>query len=204
MRKLFLIAILYSIGHVGVAQIFPSEVWHDGKLVLLEGDTLVGQVKYNLETDLVQFTRDNQTVKAFTARKLLFFEIFDKTVNRYRQFYAIPYNVKSNYKAPVMFEVLYTGDHLSLLSREAIEYQVANYPYSMSGTYTRLELVYTHYFLKPDGSITLFTGKKKDLQWVMNKKSSEIKRYIKNNKIRIDRRADLVKLVAYYNSLFGE
>lgn len=204
MRIIFLIAILCSLCQVSFAQVFPSEVWHDGKLVLMEGDTLEGQVKYNLETDLVQFTRDRQTVKTFTGRKLLFFEIFDKTVNRYRQFYAIPYNVKSNYKAPVIFEVLYTGDHLSLLSREAIEYQVANYPYSMSGTYTRLELVYTHYFLKPDGSITLFTGKKKDLLWVMNKNSSEIKKYIKNEKIRIDRRGDLVKLVAYYNSLFDK
>ncbi|MBL6446783.1 hypothetical protein JMN32_10700 [Fulvivirga sp. 29W222] len=204
MRKLFLFAILCLPGYFGIAQVFPSEVWHDGKLVLLEGDTLVGQVKYSLETDLVQYTRGGQTVKTFTARKLLFFEIFDKTSNRYRQFYAIPYSVKSNYKAPVIFEVLYTGEHLSLLSRESIEYQVANYPYSMAGTYTRLELVYTHYFLKPDGSISQSTGKKKDLLWVMNKKSSEIKRYIKNNKIRIDRRADLVKLVAYYNALFGE
>ncbi|MEX2336791.1 MAG: hypothetical protein WD555_05930 [Fulvivirga sp.] len=202
MKKLLIFIVFSFIGHWTQAQKFPSELWHDGRLVLLEGDTLKGQIKYNLETDLVQFTADNRTIKTYTGRKLLFCEIFDQTVNRYRQFYSIPYSMNGDYKAPVIFEVLFTGEHLSLLSKEAVEYQVTNYPYALSGTYSRLELVYTHYFLKPDGSIMQFFGKKRDLLRVMNKKSGQMKEFIKGNKIRPDDRADLVKAVAYYNSLF--
>lgn len=201
-RFLFLFFILSFSYGIAPAQTFPSEVWHEGKVVLIEGDTLVGQVKYNLETDLVQFTRDRRTIKTFTARKLLFFEIFDSLSNTYRQFYALPYSIRNNYKAPVIFEVHLQGTELSMLSREKIEHQVSNYPYSMSGTYSRMVLVYTYYLLKPDGSISQVTSKKKDLIWIMNKKSGEMKKFIKANRIRPDRRADLIKAVAYYNSLF--
>ena len=48
----------------------------------------------------------------------------------------------------------------------------------------------------------MYTGKKKDLLWIMKKKSAVMKRFLKNNKIKPDRRTDLVRTVNYYNSLF--
>lgn len=203
MKKLSLCLVLTFAVRFVLAQTFPSEIWHDGRLVLLEGDTLKGQVKYDLESDLIQFTENKETIKTYTGRKLLYFEIFDETVNRYRQFYAIPYNLQGDYKTPIIFEVLVTGEHLSLLSREALEHQVVNYPYAMSGTYSRLQLVYTHYLLKPDGSITEFTGRRRDLLRIMDKRSGEMKKFIKSNKLRVDNRSDLVKAVINYNSLFN-
>lgn len=205
MKKYSLVLLIICFGCLSAsAQVFPSEVWHDGKIVLLEGDTLKGQVKYNLETDLVQFTLDRKTIKTYTARKLVFFEIFDAINNLYRRFYVLPYSLQNDYKAPVIFEVVLSGQELSLLSREAVEYRVSNYPYAMSGTYSRLELVFTYFFLKPDGTITRFSGKKKDLLWIMSKKSGEMKKYIKSEKLRPDNRADLVEAVSYYNSLFSK
>ena len=37
----------------------------------------------------------------------------------------------------------------------------------------------------------------------MNKKSEEVEKYIKANKLRYDDKYDFAKIVAYYNSLFG-
>ncbi|UII24627.1 hypothetical protein LVD15_14985 [Fulvivirga maritima] len=186
------------------AQDFPSEIWHEGKIVLLEGDTLRGLVKYNLESDLIQYSGNKKTIKAYTGRKLLFFEIYDETVERYRQFFSIPYSLNGDYKVPIMFEVLVRGDELSLLCREAIEYQVRSYPYSMGGTYSSYVLVYTYYFMSPDGTIAKFSGKKKDLLYIMKEKHSEMKKYIKENKIDVDKRSDLAKALIYYNSLFDK
>lgn len=184
---------------------FPSEVWHDGKLVLTQGDTLRGQIKYDLETDIVQFSKDRKTIQTFTARKLLHFEIFDEISKTYRDFYVLPYSVTGNYQAPIIFELVYEGRKITLLSREAVEYQVTNYPYSVAGSYTRLVLVYTHYFLTDEGKIIEFDDKKKTLyRDIMSDRSSEIKKFIKNNRLRVDRRVDLLKTVAYYNSLFDE
>ncbi|UII23735.1 hypothetical protein [Fulvivirga ligni] len=186
------------------AQNFPSEVWHEGKVVLAEGDTLSGLVKYSLENDVVQLSADNKTIKAFTGRKLLYFEIFDKTVERYRQFYSIPYTLNGNYRVPILFEMLLAGDKMTLLCREAVEYQTRSYPYSVAGTYSTYVLVYTYYFLDNEGNIQEYNGKKKDLRYIMKDKQSQMKKYIKDNKINADRRGDLAKTVVYYNSLFDK
>lgn len=184
---------------------FPSEIWHDGKLVLTQGDTLKGLIKYDLETDLIQFSKDKKTIQTFTARKLLHFEIFDEISKTYRDFYVLPYNVSGNYNAPIIFELVFEGRKITLLSREAIEYQVTNYPYSVAGSYTQLVLVYTHFFLTDEGKIIEFDDKRKTLyRDIMSDRSSEIKKFIKNNRLKVDRRVDLLKTVAYYNSLFEE
>ena len=60
------------------AQRFPSELWHAGKVVLLEGDTIKGQIRYSQETDVVELMlKESNTAIALTGRKLLYFEIFD-------------------------------------------------------------------------------------------------------------------------------
>ncbi len=83
-------------------QKFPFDFWHDGKLVLDTRDTLRGLLKYNMQNDMVQVQSHNQ-LGTYTARKVVFFEIFDQTVRRYRQFYSLPYAGSGQYKTPVFF-----------------------------------------------------------------------------------------------------
>lgn len=192
-------------GFSAVAQYFPSQVWHEGEVVLVAGDTLKGEIMYSQETDLVQVkpTFDKSRILALSGRKLLSVEIYDKTSGVYRNFYALPYSLNPGYKTPILFEIIFTGTELSLLSRETIENQLVNYPYSAVGTYSRQILDYTYYFLKSDGSISEFYGKKRDLIWAMNNRAPQIKKFIKTNKIRPDRRNDILKVIRYYNSLFN-
>jgi hypothetical protein len=184
-----------------VAQQFPSDLWHEGKIILLEGDTLKGNIKYDLQQDLVQYGIADQRTTAFSARKVLFFEIFDTSVRKYRQFFALPFATTAGYKAPVFFELLEEGK-MTLLSRESVEYRTYSSPYYM-GSYSRLVLVYRYYFLDEKGNISEFTGNKNDLLNLMNKKSEEVEKYIKANKLRFDDKYDFARIVAYYNSLFG-
>jgi hypothetical protein len=193
----FLILLCASVS----AQKFPSDLWHEGKIVLLEGDTLRGSIKYDLQQDLVQYGVADERTTAYSARKVLFFEIFDTSVRRYRQFFALPFTTTSGYKAPVFFELLEEGK-MTLLSRESIEYRTYNSPYYM-GSYSRLVLVYKYYFLDDTGNISEFTGNKNDLLNLMKAKSDEVEKYIKTNKLRYDDKYDFARIIAYYNSLFG-
>lgn len=183
-----------------VAQQFPSDFWHEGKIVLESGDTLTGNVKYDLQNDLLQFEKSNK-LESFTARKVLFFEIFDKTVKRYRQFYSIPYAGAGGYKAPIFFELLSEGK-MTLLCREALEYR--NYPNSFYyyGSSSRLVLVNKFYFLTEKGTIEIFSGKKNDLIYMMGNKGDMVEKYIKTNKLKMDAKYGLADAVNYYNSLF--
>jgi len=197
----FIISIFYSALIAG--QDFPSQFWHSGTAILVTGDTLEGELKYDLENDLVQINAGGK-LYTYSSRKLFFFEIFDVTVDNYRQFYVIPFEIRPNYKAPLMFEVVFEGK-LTLLARESIVNQTSHYNsyYYTGGTYTRQALSYDFYFLDHKGEITLYTKKRKDLMVVMNRKAPQIKEFIKKNKLKTDEKRDLARIMAYYNALIG-
>ncbi len=199
-RYIFFITLVFSTLTIK-AQVFPSQIWHEGKIVLLDGETIKGNVKYDLENDIIQIDNHNR-VQTFSSRKILNFEIFDEGFNSYRLFYALPYKVKPNYETPILFEILHEGS-LSLLCREFIVQetmpQYGYYP--RFGGMMRMRLSYEYYFLKENGTIDRYLPKKRDLLHVMRNKSSEVRSFIKKNRLRYDRRDDLAKITAYYNSL---
>lgn len=187
-----------------LGQQFPSEIWHEGKVVLTNDQTHKGLIKYNLEGDLIQLNQNNM-LRAFSSKKILYFEIFDEAVESYRQFYSLPYQVSEDYETPILFEVLYEGSSLTLLAREMIATEsVAPYNsyYGRSSYYySRHKLVYQYYFLDDTGRITWYSNKKRDLVRIMSKQSDQIKKFIGSNNLNVDRRRDLERITAYYNTL---
>jgi len=200
--RIYFLCLLWFLLPVAVqAQTWPFELWHDGKIVLVEGDTLRGLVKYNIQQDLVQFNSSDRKVEAYTPRKVVFFEIFDASVHKYRQFYSLPFTTPAGYEAPIFFELLEDGK-MTLLSREALEMRTYNSPYYV-GSYSRLVLVNKYFFLNEKAGITSFSGTKKDLLELMEKRAGEVEDYIKTNRLDFDNKYDLARIIEYYNSLSG-
>jgi hypothetical protein len=202
--KIFCSLVLVFFALKSTAQSFPSELWHEGKVVLIDKETYKGMVKYDLETDIVQ-VNNNKTILTFSSKKILYFEIFDQSVDSYRQFYALPYTVSHGYETPILFEVLHEGRPLSLLAREVITTETIpqySYYYGRSNYYSRNKLIYEFYFFNEKSGIRRYSMKKKDLLKMMQKKSSEVKKFISENNLRVDRRRDLERITAYYNSLW--
>lgn len=184
------------------AQQFAFEFWHEGKMVLDSGDTLRGQVKYDLQNDLIQYQTNSGTRhEGYTARKVLFFEIFDESVKRYRTFYSLPYSNAGQYKAPVFFELLEEGK-LTLLSREALEYRTTSPSFYYYGTYSRLVLVNKYFILQDNGNIEEFRGKKNEWYELMRGREDEVQKYVRTNRLNLDNKYDLASAVNYYNSFF--
>ena len=197
LRLLFLLTVCFGYAR---AQEWPFELWHEGRIVLLEGDTLKGLVKYDLQQDLVQYNAPDKKIEAYTARKVLFFEIFDVTVRKYRQFFALPYSTTSGYRTPIFFELLSEGE-ITLLARELLENRTFSSPYYI-GSYTRVVLVNMYYFLSDTGVIEEFSGKRNDLLNKMGKRAEKVEAYVKENKLKYDEKYDLARIISYYNSLF--
>lgn len=194
---LFFILILATLS--ASAQKFASELWHTGKMVLDTGDTLRGTLKYDLQSDILQIQIDKK-LESYTARKVLFFEIFDETVKRYRNFYSLPYAQAGMYKAPVFFELLQEGK-LTVLCRESIEYRTTSSPYYY-GSFSRLVLVTKYFVMKESGEIEEFKGKKNDWYDLMRNKMDEVEKYAKANKLSLDDKYELSRVIEYYNSLY--
>lgn len=183
------------------AQQWPFEVWHEGKIALEKGDTLKGLVKYDMQQDIVQYTLTDKVIETYTPRKILFFEIFDSSVHKWRQFYSLPYTLTGVYRAPVLFELLEEGK-MTLLSREALEYKTYSSPYYVGG-YNRLVLVTKFFLLNEKGNIEPFVGNKRDLLELMGKKADDVSEFMKTNRLDFTDKYDLAKIVQYYNSLAG-
>ena len=210
MRKGLILFFLFHLNIIGFAQDFPSELWHKGKLVLLSEDTITGKIKYDFQNNIIQIEVRN-VLQTYSARKILYFEIFDETIESYRHFYALPYNVQENYQIPLLFEVLYEGQ-LSLLCREEVVTesvaQNSSYPYYNSyygrspyNNQTRARLNYKYYFLDDRGGIQNYNMKKNELLSFFKKRQQQVKQYMKKNKLKHDKMRDLVRLTAYYNAL---
>lgn len=199
MRLSFTLVFLFVIAGAQ-AQSFPFDFWHDGKVVLESGDTLRGVLKYDL-SDLLQVKHDNR-LESFSARKVLFFEIFDNVYKRYRTFYSLPFALENQYKTPVFFELLNEGK-LTVLTREKLEYKSYSSPYSYYGSYTRQVMVNIYYLLKEDGNIETFTSRKSDWYDLMGNKADDIRSFAKQNHYSFDDKYQLKAIIDYYNSFFS-
>ncbi len=206
MKKL--VFLVFLISNYSFSQEFPSDIWHNGLLVTNSGDTIEGDLKYDFESQSIQLD-DGETLKAFNVNNLFFFEIYDKTIRDYRQFYSLMYEVGYEYSVPVLFEMMIEGK-ISLLLRERIvaesnqSYFPSYYSYGVmpafSNNYGYVNKVkYDYFFLTDDGKIHRFKGKKKEILALMNDKYSLMKEYISKNKISLKKMSDLARVVNYYN-----
>lgn len=203
MIKIIFFVVLFFSTTVVRAQEFPSELWHQGMLVLVDEDTLSGKIKYNIEQDLVQI-ESGKKIYTFSGKKVFYFQIFDETVDAYREFYTLPYALVNQYEAPVFFEVLVEGK-LTLLCREAIVSKTVNdntiSPYTPSLSYSRNVLEYTYYFLDHKGNITIYSMKKRDLLSKLSNRAEKVEEYMKVNHLKADKRYDLSRIISFYNGI---
>ena len=200
MKFLVFIVLGFCFTEINAQQRYSFEFWHDGKVVLESGDTINSKIKYNLQTDIIQ-TSVNKKVQAYSARKVLSFEIFDIVEKQYRQFYSMPFTTSAEYKSPIFFELLVEGK-MTLLCRENLEYRTITNSFNAFGNTQRLVMVYHYYLLKEDGEVVDVKDTKSIWLELMGNKQEQVHKYAKENKLDFDKKYELAKIVTYYNSLF--
>ncbi|QHT67064.1 hypothetical protein GXP67_10595 [Rhodocytophaga rosea] len=177
------------------------DIWYKGTLVLAEGDTLDGDIHYELQSDLVQINTDN-TIKTYSARQIWSFQVYDPDMMTDRRFFALPYAVESSYKVPMLFELLTEGN-VSLLAREKLVTEnIPQYSYwSSSRYYTRTRLSNDFFFGFENGRIRRYDGSKRDFFYLIKEKSGDVKKFVSENRLRYSDKYDLIQIINYYNSI---
>ena len=200
MRVSSLIVVFFLSAFTLSAQQFSSDFWHDGFVVTAKGDTLRGQVKYDMETNVILL--QNANFKTLSSFQVFYFNIYDKLVENYRQFYSIPYRLKYDHETPVFFELLFEGP-LSLLAREAIVQETVPLGNSVTrgSTVIRNKVALEFYFVDKEGDLAAYSGKRSDLYEIMVRKEKKVREFIKSNGLKTDNARDLVRITAFYNSI---
>lgn len=196
------------------AQQFPSNLWHPGELTLNDRTLLKGSLKYNFELETVQI-QVGETTQTFDASQVLSFVFFDQVYKGRREIYSLPYATQSGYQRPKFFEVIVEGKMTFLVREYLVTQDSRNNPSMRSmrqlGTYGNLPmtasfqtyLAYNMYFVKEDGVIRESRAKKKDVIDQFDNSQALLKKYAKQEKLKLDRLEDIAKLVRYYNNETG-
>jgi hypothetical protein len=180
------------------------ENWNPGFLVTVNEDTIYGPVIINFQNDLAQINEEN-TVKAFGANQIQMVFLRENDGENERYFYSFPYHPYSDFKPHKLFEMLYTGKNICLLAREMLVTEnIALYDQFTLRTYysTRTRIAFDFFLFFPDKKVVkAVTGSKKQLLSLLGDKKDEIKKFMKAEKISLNEKEDLVKLVTQYNKL---
>tara|TARA_A100000171_G_scaffold47928_1_gene54670 strand:- start:8685 stop:9323 length:639 start_codon:yes stop_codon:yes gene_type:complete len=189
------------------AQVFPSELWHDGQVTLTDNSIKQGSVKYDLDRQTLQL-KIGQRTETYDASQVASFSFLQESINLRRTFYSLPYAIQNNYKRPVFFEVVIAGK-MTLLVREYVVIRNNNTPSSFNSRYryrdysnfntSRSYLAYKMFFVKEDGVIRESSGKRNDILYEFGAARSELKKYVKKEKLKLDQIEDVAKLVLHYN-----
>lgn len=203
--KGFSIFILFFLSSEYVsAQAFAPNFWHEGTVTLQNGQIYTGNLKFDLDNEIIQVQSRNGH-KTLTSRKVSSFEFYDKSLRQDRIYYTLPFAKVSNYKTPSFFELVAQGKPISILSREKLvnESITANNGINRGfggPTFVRTVVKYDMFFLYSNGKIKSFNGTKKGLLYLLQDREKDVKEYMKANRVRLDDREDIVNLILYYNT----
>lgn len=214
MRAALLFVMLVFSVTCTLAQQFPSERFHFGSVTLNDGQELKGRIKYDLDADVILLIETGQTnVKTLSANQFQSFHIDGGQDRGQRSFYSVPVVNQTGYRRPRIFELIYEGE-TSLVAREYIA--------TRSRTSSRSSFRRSIYdpFYDPTNSVVTFRYLAYDL-WLIDGEAklsklgdnrnevirafpnhqSELRKYIKGERLKVDKLQDLTKLIDYYNQL---
>ncbi len=209
MKKILILLLLFVVAtQKGFGQYIAEGNWHQGKVLLDTGDSLMGNIKFNLKEELL-LVNNAQGLQTLSSRKVAMFSFFDIKEKKERQFYTLMYPKTNNYKTPCFFEILHHGDKITLIGRESLVQTTSttrgyyggyygnpmNMPISITSVKTDM------FFLYNSGKVKSFGGSKNSLYELLSDAQTQIKAYIKENKPNLEKPEDVKRLLLYYHQL---
>lgn len=205
--------------------------WVPGEITLIDGTLYKGIVQYRQEAALINFktSEEAKESKSFTELKIQKLLLLDQNNSRSRIFYSFPIQVDGR-EDFLLFEILKEFKTWAVLSRKGTVNVIASrhdevshgYGYgSGKRGYSTVEQTEHIYIFDDAGQINLYlivsekesdglfhasSSKKKiieknAMQEKMNEHWGEVEKYAKENSLKFKNKGDLLKILAYYESL---
>lgn len=196
------------------AQILSMDMWHSGELDLTVGETLKGEIKYDLRRHWIEYRKDNAR-RVFSSFNVNAFQIIDAITKERRTFISLPFSQNRRYKRKLFFELLTEGT-VSLFCREKIYTQVQvdntqNFrnpnrisPYgnaSASRIRSVRTVAYDYYYVRKQNQVIEFDPTEGNLFQLMRTRKRKIEEIMEDNNLDISDKNDLIIIFNYYNDL---
>ncbi|MGK7392707.1 MAG: hypothetical protein ACNS60_20295 [Candidatus Cyclobacteriaceae bacterium M2_1C_046] len=179
---------------------YLNESWMAGVIHPFKGDSINGYLfKFNIAQNLLEI-QTKSTVKVIEGVLVEYFTIYDKN-SGFERYFINGSLINSNVnKGTGFFEVVESGEELSLLADYEIEVSKANYDpkFDIGDKQDKIIQKRNLNFLK-NGELVPVKNKFKKNRDIFNSKVEEIENLIKKENLDYNSEADLIKLVRFYN-----
>lgn len=135
----------------------------------------------------------------FTANAISSFYFTDFLDSTKRSFIAFDYQIERDYSIPMFFEYILDGKR-PLLCRESIEFTGGSSATAGFSTGAR-EVVYTFYMVNLKGQVVQLPKKRRKIISFFGGKELEMKKFLKENRFNLRRKADMIAIFKYYYTL---
>lgn len=175
--------------------IYLDNEWKIADVILNDNSVLNDVlIRYNIYTQEMQFIEGSDTIAFGNPAEIASISFNNRTFI-FSPFYCDE-QVRQGY-----FEVLCEGDCKLLLHR-CIKYKYVEECSDPNSEFVKEEFYMgiKYYTLQNNQPAQQLPGNKKELINRLSKKDCDVKSFMKENKIKLNRKDDLVKLFAYYNA----
>ncbi|MEM8968148.1 MAG: hypothetical protein AAGE93_17145 [Bacteroidota bacterium] len=179
-----------------------KEKWKYGSIVLNSGQQFEGNLKFDLENDVVVLQKGKR-ILAFSAFSVQSFLAVDTTNGFTQKFFSLPYSEKRTRARSRFFQLVYDG-RFALFVREkgvpVTAVSTANYPTRQNPNDQKKAYTHEYFVLLPDGSFQKFRAGRRHLAELFSleeERAKQVGRYITNNDIDFSKQPDIIRLIHY-------
>lgn len=178
-----------------VGQYFAEEHWHEGRVELTDGQVHRGQLRYQLQENMVQF-KSEELVRNFNSAQVEYFQFYDEAQDSIRHFYALEYDQRMQF-----FELILNGT-LTLLNRQELIIRYLNGFGRFGTTMQTISEVNNNFFiLFPDSDVRKLPTSKRAFVDELPRYRNQTDDFIRRYRIRLRQTEDLLRTVYFYNRL---
>ncbi len=176
-------------------QQFLNPDWQQGSVILADSSKINDlQLRYNLATKEIQFLNDDEIYAIALNNKI------NRVVIANRNFLYSGFKYE-DIRDGDFFEILVDGKCRLLLRRTAKFIKAQKAEAYKQPEPAKYEIIETYYLKKGENPALYMRTRKKSVLEMLSVKETEIKKYIKSERLRVSRQEDLVKLITYYNKI---
>jgi hypothetical protein len=174
--------------------------WHQGEIILSNGDKLTGKVQYDLKQNVAIIKYDGK-MQAYSAFKVDYFKIIDRKRRTLRSFYTMPFRNQKGIERLMFFELIFE-DNFAIFNREhkarKEHAMLSEIPFVEEKEAEEEVTIFTYYVFTPDGNFRKVLTEKSDLVKKLSLNRSEkknLENFIYENDLNLTNRSDFIRVI---------
>jgi len=175
--------------------IYKTLGYKDASVIDEKSRTFDTKLRYNAYSDALEFKKGSDL-----------FQLIKNTTSHARingdYYYYCEFKTQRHIKKHGYYVLVELNEHYRIYKKYSVETIEPNSKGSSNGTATPGKIkMKTKYYLEERGVIMELPMNKKKILAVLNDKETQLKTYMKKEKIKVRKEEDLIRLVARYNAL---